>query len=114
MADRTAAVVLTLNLTLMGHNLAKTGISSLNGPIMRQNAAYRAIFCTLKTTSGFMFLLPVVSSDLATNRKPVGLVIKAIPAHLWAIYTFLGQYSWLKLLPVSILMAQSDNMYMVC
>jgi len=32
----------------------------LNGPIMKQNEAYRAIFCTLKTTSGFIFLLPVV------------------------------------------------------
>jgi len=79
MADRTAPVVkLTLTLTqiLLGarvrqrlgarhggqtdHNLAKTGTSPLNGPIMKQNEAYRAIFCTLKTTSGFIFLLPVV------------------------------------------------------
>jgi len=29
-------------------------------PIMRQNEAYRAIFYTLETTSGFIFLLPVV------------------------------------------------------
>jgi len=42
----------------------------------------RAIFCTLKTTSGFIFLPPVVWSDLATNRKPVGLVSKAIPPNL--------------------------------
>jgi len=49
---------------------------------MKQNEAYQAIFCTLKTTSGFIFLLPVVWSDLSTNRKPVGLVSKAIPAHL--------------------------------
>jgi len=53
----------------------------LNGPIMKQNEAYRAIFCTLKTTSGFIFLLPVMLSDLATNIKPVGLVSKSIPAH---------------------------------
>jgi len=49
---------------------------------MKQNVAYLAIFCTLKTTSGFIFLLPVVWCDLATNRKPVGLVSKAIPSHL--------------------------------
>ena len=36
MADGTAPVV-KLILTLMGHNLAKTGTSPLNGPIMRQN-----------------------------------------------------------------------------
>jgi len=79
MADRTAPVV-KLTLILAGHNLAKTGTSPLNGPIMKQNEAYWVIFCTLKTTSGFIFLLPVVWSDLATNRKPVGLVSKAIPA----------------------------------
>jgi len=56
----------------------------LNGLIMKQNEAYLAIFCTLKATSGFIFLLPVVRSDVATNRKPVGLVSKAIPAHLKA------------------------------
>jgi len=83
MADRTAPVVkLTFTVTLTGHNLAKTVTSPLNGPIMRQNKAYQAIFCTLQTTSGFIFLLPVVWSDLATNRKPVGLISKAIPAHL--------------------------------
>ena len=61
MADRTALVVkLTLALTVTRHNLAKACTSPLNGPIMRQNKAYRAIFCTLKTTSGFIFLLPVV------------------------------------------------------
>jgi len=38
----------------MGHNLAKTGTPSLNGPIMMQNEAHRAIFCTLKK------LLPVL------------------------------------------------------
>jgi len=32
----------------------------LNGLIMKQNEAYLAIFCILKTTSGFIFLLPVV------------------------------------------------------
>ena len=32
----------------------------LNGPITKQNKAYQAIFCTLKTTSGFTFLLPVL------------------------------------------------------
>jgi len=38
MADCTAPVVkLTLTLTLTFHNLAKTGTSPLNGPIMRQN-----------------------------------------------------------------------------
>jgi len=37
----------------MGDNLAKTGSSPLNGPTVRQNEAYRAIFCTLK-------LLPVL------------------------------------------------------
>jgi len=31
----------------------------LNGLIMKQNEAYLAIFCTLKTTSGFLFLLLV-------------------------------------------------------
>jgi len=66
MADHTAPVVkLTIILALTGHNLAKTGTSPLNGFIMRQNEAYRAIFCTLKTTSGFTFLLPVVWSYLA-------------------------------------------------
>jgi len=70
MADRTAPVIkLTLILILMGHNLAKTGTSSTNGPIMRQNKAYQAFCCTSETTSGFIFLLPVVWSDLATNRK---------------------------------------------
>jgi len=49
---------------------------------MRQNEVYRAIFHTLKTTFGFIFLLPVVSSDLATNRKPIGLVSKAIAARV--------------------------------
>jgi len=68
--------------SVLGNNLAKTGTSALNGPIMKQHEAYRAIFCTLKTTSGFTFLLPVVWSDLATNRKPVGLVSKAI-SDLW-------------------------------
>jgi len=63
-------------------SLTKTGTSPLNGPIMRQNEAYEAISCTLKTTSSFMFLLSVVQSDHATNRKPAGLVSKAIPAHL--------------------------------
>jgi len=53
-------VKLTLTLTLTGHNLAKNRHLRLNGLIMRQNEAYRAIFCTLKTTSGFIFLLPVV------------------------------------------------------
>jgi len=53
MADCTAPVIkLTLILTLTGHNPAKTGPSPLNGYIMRQNEAYRAIFCTSKTTSG--------------------------------------------------------------
>ena len=61
MADHTTPVVkLTPNLTLSGHNLSKTGTFPLNGPIMRRNEAYRAIFCTLKTTSDFIFLLPVV------------------------------------------------------
>jgi len=61
MADRTASVVKrTPTITPMGHNLAKTGTSPLNRPIMRQNEAYQAIFCTFKTTSGFIFLLPVV------------------------------------------------------
>jgi len=68
MADCTTPVV-KLTLTLTGHNQAKTGTSPWNGTIVRQNEAYWAIFCTLKTTSGFIFLLPVVWSDLATNRK---------------------------------------------
>jgi len=43
--------------------LEKSGMQDvkwLNGLIMKQNEAYLAIFCTLKTTSGFIFLLPVV------------------------------------------------------
>jgi len=40
---------------------------------MSQHEVYLAIFCTLKTTSGFIFLLPVVSSDRATNRKQESL-----------------------------------------
>ena len=61
MADRNAPVIkLTLTLTLVGHNLAKTGTSHLKGPIMRQSEAHRVIFCTSKTTSGFIYLLPVV------------------------------------------------------
>jgi len=40
---------------------------------MRQNEAYWAIFCTLKTTSSFIFLLLVVWSYLATNRKQESL-----------------------------------------
>jgi len=40
-----------------GHNLAKTGSSPLNGPIMRQTEAYQAIFCTLKTTLSFIGLM---------------------------------------------------------
>ena len=41
MADTTALVVkLTLILTPTVHNLAKTGTSPLNGPIMRQNKAH--------------------------------------------------------------------------
>jgi len=67
MADRTASCSHKANPT--GHNLAKTGTSPLNGPIMRQQEAYQATFCTLRTTSGFIFLLPVVWSDLATNKK---------------------------------------------
>ena len=59
MADHTAPVV-KLALTLTGHNLAKTGTYPLNGTITGQNKAHRAIFCTLKTSSGFIFLLPVV------------------------------------------------------
>ena len=41
-------------------SLTKTGTSPLNGPIMRQNRGILNISCTLKTTSGFIFLLPVV------------------------------------------------------
>jgi len=69
MADRTAPVKTNPYPNANGHNLAKTGTFPLNGPIMRQNEACRAIFCTSKTTSGFIFLLPVVWSNLATNRK---------------------------------------------
>jgi len=58
MADRTAPVIkLTLNLT--GHNLAKTG-TPLKWAHYEAKEAYRTIFCSLKTTSGFIFLLPVV------------------------------------------------------
>jgi len=108
MADRTAPVVkltLTLAIILPGPRewdgvsahatAAKRAIIwqnrqfPLNGPIMRQNEVYWAIFCTLKTTSGFIFLLPVVWFDLATNRKPVGLVSKAIPAYLQAFWGYL-------------------------
>jgi len=59
MADRIAPLV-KLTVTITSHNLAKTGTFPLNGPIMRQNEPHRAIFWTLKTTSGFIFLLPVV------------------------------------------------------
>jgi len=46
-----------LPLTLTGHNLAK----NRHLPLKRAHyEAYQAIFCTLKTTSGFIFLLPVV------------------------------------------------------
>jgi len=71
MADHTAPVIkLTLTLTLTGHSLAKqVGYLPLNALIMRHNEAYWATFCTLKTTCGFIFLLPVAWSDLATNRK---------------------------------------------
>jgi len=91
MANRTAPVV---KLTLAGHNLAKTGTSPFNGPIMKQHEAYRTISCTLKTIFGVIFLLLVVWSDLATNRKWAGLISKTIPAicrHLEVIYTFVGQ-----------------------
>jgi len=40
--------------------------------------------------------------------------LSVVYRHFKVIYTFLGQYSWLKLLPVSILTAQSDNTHMVC
>jgi len=43
--------------------LEKFGVQAvkwLNGLIMKQNEVYLAIFCTLKTTSGFIVLLPVV------------------------------------------------------
>ena len=43
--------------------LEKSGMQAgkwLNGLILKQNEAYLAIFCTLKTTSSFIFLLPVV------------------------------------------------------
>jgi len=36
------------------------GSEVVNGLIMKQNEAYLAIFFTLETTSGFVFLLPVV------------------------------------------------------
>ena len=58
-ADRTAPVV-KLTLTQQAIIWQKNTHFCLNRPIMRQNEAYQAIFCTLKTTSGFIFLLPVV------------------------------------------------------
>ena len=78
-------IIPTLMRAVFSCVLEKSGMQAvkwLYGLIMNQNEAYLAIFCTLKTTSGFIFLLPVVRSDLATNGKPVGLVSKAIPAHL--------------------------------
>ena len=82
MADHTAQVVkLTLTLTLMGHNLAKTGAFPLNRHIMRQNKAYRAIFCTLKTTSGF-------NSDHTIRQYAHGLLLESpfvIVGFLWGI-----------------------------
>ena len=77
-------LILTLILTLLlhhigachgsqtGHNLAKMGTSPLNGSILRQNEAYRAIFCTLKTTSSFIFLLPVVWFSFSALTLLVG------------------------------------------
>jgi len=55
----------------MGQNLPKMGTSLSYGPIrpIWQNVTYRVIFCTLKTISGFIILLPVFWSDLAANRK---------------------------------------------
>jgi len=51
---RTEQLCVKLTLMLPGHNLAKTGTSPLNGPIVWQNKAYQVIFCTLKK------LLPVL------------------------------------------------------
>jgi len=56
MADCTASVVkltLIVTLTLTSH-IWQNRHFPLNGRIMRQNEAYRAISCTLKTTSGFI------------------------------------------------------------
>ena len=101
MAYHTTPVVkLTLTLTVTGHNLAKTGTSPLNGPIIGQNRAYQAIFCTLKNY--FQFYISTSSCVIRPGNQqkmiadPVGLVSKAISAHLLyrhseAIYTFLGQ-----------------------
>jgi len=88
MADRTAPVVkvtVTLTVTLLGQwvrrrlgarhggqtgdNLAKTDSSPLNGTIMRQKEAYRAIFCTLKT-SGF-------NSDRTIRQYARGLLLES-------------------------------------
>jgi len=69
----------TCSIFLLAGKIRHAGCGVVKWLIMKQNGAYLAIFCT----SGFTFLLPVVWSDLATNRKPVGLVSKAIPAHFY-------------------------------
>ena len=71
MADRTAPVVkLTLTPILLGPWVRRRlGTSRQPNPIMKQNDAYWDIFYTLKTTSSFIFILPVVWSELETNRK---------------------------------------------
>jgi len=69
MSDRTAPVVKP-TITLTGHNLPIIGTFPLNGPIMRQNEAHQAIFCTLKNY--FRFYISTsgcVISNLETNRK---------------------------------------------
>jgi len=43
-----------------GQNPSKTRTLHFNGPIIRQNEAYRAILWTLETTSGITFLLQVL------------------------------------------------------
>jgi len=77
-----------------GHNLAKTGTSSVNGPIMgkmRHIKPFSALFLVLY----FYFWLCVPTLQQTENDlEPVGLVRRQSQPtyrHFEAIYTFLGQ-----------------------
>jgi len=59
----------------MGHNLAKIGTFPLNGPIMMENEAHRAIFCT--------------------NKKPGCYGWPTILAQSWNCHTF-GKWSGMR------------------
>jgi len=52
---------------------------------MRQNEAYRTIFCTFKLLPVLYFYLRLCDPTLLQTEmisEPVGLVSKSIPAHL--------------------------------